>query len=249
MVTNGDTLCASTNFGQSTLKQLEESLVANLPPFRKLIRTQIREILDSATPKRFETGASVFDEGQTAGRFFLLLDGHVRVVKTTPDGEQVIATHISSGQLFGIAIALGKTDYPATAVAARECLVLEWPNAQWAPFVREYDGFATETYASVGTRLDEANKRIVEMATQQVEQRVASVILRLINQAGRKVENGIEIDFPITRQNISEMTGTTLHTVSRLLSSWEKDGIVASKRSKVTVTDPHELVLLSEAHH
>ena len=249
MMASGHALCAASTFGPGLLKNLEESLLANIPPFRKLDRSQIREILDAATPKRHDVGTAIFDEGMQAGQFFLLLDGHIRVVKTTPDGDQVIALHVASGQLFGIAAALGKDKYPATAIAAKECLTLSWPNRLWAQFVAKYDGFATETYKVVGDRMEEVNNRVVEMATQQVEQRVASVILRLIRQAGRKVDGGIEIDFPITRQNISEMTGTTLHTVSRLLSAWEKDGIVASKRSKVTVTRPHELVLISEAGH
>lgn len=233
------------NLGRYVLKNLDESLLTNIPPFRKLQRSQIREVLDLASPMRINVGAAIFDEGMIAEKFFLLLDGHIRVVKTTPDGEQVIALHITSGQLFGIAAALGKKSYPASAMAADECLILSWPNAQWGKFVATYEGFATETYKVVGERLDEMNNRIIEMATQQVEQRVACVLLRLINQAGKKVPEGIEIDFPITRQNISEMTGTTLHTVSRLLSAWEKAGIVASKRSNVTVTQPHKLVLLS----
>ena len=236
-----------SKLGRCILKKLDESLLTNLPPFRKLDRSQIRQILDAATPVRINAGDAFFDQGDTAEKFFLLLDGHIRVVKMTPDGEQVIALHIASGQLFGIAAGLGKATYPATSVAADECLALYWPNVMWDRFVATYDGFATETYKVVGERLDEMNKRIVEMATQQVEQRVACVLLRLINQAGRKVPDGIEIDFPITRQNISDMTGTTLHTVSRLLSAWEKSGIVASKRSKVTVTEPHQLVLLSGA--
>ena len=89
------------------------------------------------------------------------------------------------------------------------------------------------------------NNRIVEMATQHVEQRVACALLRMISQAGKKEDRGILIDFPVTRQNISEMTGTTLHTVSRLLSAWEKQGIVESGRRRIMVTEPHQLVLLS----
>lgn len=227
------------------MKNLDESLLANIPPFRNLDRGQIREILDLAVPKRFDAGVAVFEEGMKAERFFLLLDGHIRVLRTTPDGEQVIALHIASGQLFGIAVALGRDQYPASAMTADECLVLSWPNRVWSDFTANYNGFATETYKTVGTRIEEMNNRIVEMATQQVEQRVACALLRLINQTGKKVENGIEIDFPITRQDISEMTGTTLHTVSRLLSAWEKQGLVASGRRKITVTQPHQLVLLS----
>ncbi|WP_189638947.1 Crp/Fnr family transcriptional regulator [Paramylibacter ulvae] len=227
------------------MKNLDESLLASIPPFRKLQRQQIREILDQAQPKRIDSGNAIFDQGMPATHFYLLLDGHIRVVKNTTVGDQVIVLHIASGQLFGIAVALGKDEYPASAIAARECLTLSWPNELWAEFVDKYDGFATETYKVVGDRIGEMNNRLVELATRHVEQRVAAVLLRLINQAGKKVATGIEIDFPITRQNISEMTGTTLHTVSRLLSGWERDGIVVSKRSNITITQPHQLVLLS----
>lgn len=75
---------------------------------------------------------------------------------------------------------------------------------------------------------------------------MAHTILRLIKQAGRKTPDGLEIDFPITRQDIAEMTDTTLHTVSRLLSAWEDRGLVVGGRQKVTVSDPHGLMLIAE---
>lgn len=229
------------------MHKLDESLLATLPPFRRLSRPQIREILDAATALRFDAGVAIFNEGLPVERFFLLLDGHIRVVRTTPGGDQIIALHIAPGQLFGIGAAIGRTTYPATAMTADDCVVLAWPNRLWQVFVDSYDGFATETYKVVGERVGEMNNRIVEMATQAVEQRIACAILRLVTQAGRKVDGGIEIGMPITRQNLSDMTGTTLHTVSRLLSSWERDGIVLSERRKITVTAPHRLVMLSGA--
>ena len=88
--------------------------------------------------------------------------------------------------------------------------------------------------------------RVMEMSSEQVEQRIANTLLRLAKQAGRKTDEGIEIDFPISRQEIAEMTGTTLHTVSRTLSSWENQGLVRSGRQKVIVTDPHGLLLVAE---
>jgi len=169
----------------------------------------------------------------------------IRVVRTTETGEQIIALHISPGQLFGIAPALKRDTYPATAIAAVECLSLSWPVRLWDTFVDRYEGFATETYRTLGERLGEMHSRIAELATKAVEQRVAAAILRMANQTGRKTAEGVEIAFPVTRQNISEMTGTTLHTVSRLLSNWEKEGMVKSARKRVVVTDPHRLVLLS----
>ncbi len=231
---------------RTVFPRLDESLLSHLPPFSKLDRRQIRTILDHASALRFDSGVSVFDEGAPAERFYMLLDGYVRVVRITQTGEQVTALHIPAGQLLGIARAIGRTTYPATAITATESIALSWPIHLWDQFVAEYDGFATETYKTIGNRMGEMNTRIVELATQQVEQRVANALLRLINQTGRKVDGGIEIDFPITRQDLSELTATTLHTVSRLLSAWEKQGLVQSKRKRIMVCDPHALVVLSQ---
>jgi CRP-like cAMP-binding protein len=229
------------------LPKLDESLLTGIPPFRRLTQPQIREILDAAQPLRFDPGTAIFSEGMPVERFFLLLDGHLRVIRTTPGGDQIIALHIAPGQLFGIGAAIGRTSYPATAMTADDCVVLAWPNRLWPEFVDRYDGFASETYKVVGDRVAEMHNRILELATQQVEQRIANAILRLVTQTGRKVDHGIEIGLPVTRQNLSDMTGTTLHTVSRLLSGWERDGIVQSERRKITVTAPHKLVLLGGA--
>lgn len=228
------------------LPRLDESLLTHLPPFSKLERRQIRTILDQASVRRHEEGVAIFDEGAPADRFFMLLDGYVRVVRVTPAGEQVTALHIPSGQLLGFAKALRRDTYPATAVTATEAIALSWPMHLWDSFVSDYDGFATETYKTVGHRMDEIHTRVLEMATQQVEQRVANALLRLVNQTGRKVSDGIEIDFPITRQDLAELTATTLHTASRLLSAWEKQGLVQSKRKRIKVLDPHALVVISQ---
>jgi CRP-like cAMP-binding protein len=99
---------------------------------------------------------------------------------------------------------------------------------------------------TVGGRLQEANARIRELSTEAVERRIAHAILRLVNQAGRKTPKGIEIDFPVTREDIAEMAGTTLHTVSRVMSGWQQQGMVALGRKRVTVTDAHRLFILAE---
>lgn len=238
--------CVTELVPRKTLPRLDESLLAPLPPFSRLDRKQIRRILDEASARRYLEGSAIFDEGAPAERFFMLLDGYVRVVRVTSTGEQVTALHIPAGQLLGIARAIGRDTYPATALAATDSIVLSWPTRLWDGFVSDYDGFATETYRTVGNRMGEVHNRIVEFATQQVEQRIANALLRLVNQTGRKVSDGIEIDFPITRQDISELTATTLHTASRILSAWERNGLVKSRRKRITVCDAHALVELSQ---
>ncbi len=229
------------------MRKLDESLLTHLAPFVALSREEIREILDLATSHRYDAGDTVFAESAPADRFFLLLDGYIRVVRMTAEGEQVTMLHIPAGQLFGIADALGHTHYPASAVAASESIALSWPMRLWSEFEARYTGFTPASQKVVGKRLKEMHDRILEMATQQVERRVANALLRLITHMGRKTDSGIEVDFPVTRQDLSEMTGTTLHTVSRLLSAWEREGIVESRRKHIMVSQPERLVSLAES--
>jgi len=225
---------------------LDRSLISGLPAFAGLDGRDLDAILSWARSSRFAKDSEVFGQDEEAGFFFLLLSGHIRVVRTSPEGHQVIARYITEGELFGIAIAMGRTTYPASAVAAVDCVVLAWPNSAWADLQSRFPAFGTSAYRTIGSRLQETQAQVMEMSTQQVEQRIAHALLRIVSQSGRKTSEGIEIDFPITRQDIAEMTGTTLHTVSRLLSAWEDQGIVRSGRQKVTVTDPHALMLVAE---
>lgn len=228
------------------MRKLNESLLTHLLPFADLSTCQIREILDQASLHRYDEGETVFHGGSDATRFFLLLDGYIRVLRVTPEGDYVTVLHIPSGELFGIAAALGHLQYPASALTVTDSVVLSWPTRLWTVFAEIYPGFAAKTNETIGQRMIEMHDHMVEMATQQVEQRLANALLRLINQTGRKTEAGIEVDFPITRQDLSELTGTTLHTVSRLLSAWEKSGIVQSRRKYIVVCQPHQLVMLAE---
>jgi CRP-like cAMP-binding protein len=125
-------------------------------------------------------------------------------------------------------------------------VILGWPTDLWPSFVEQNPRLAVSAMQTIGQRLEEAHTRIREMSTEEVERRVAHAVLRLSRQAGRKEEDGIRIDFPISRQDIAEMTGTTLHTVSRILSAWEARGLVEGGRQKLLVRDMNGLSALAD---
>ena len=225
---------------------IDRSLVANLPLFAGLQPAELDAILSEARSARYAKNSTVFEQGEDAQSFFLLLHGHVRASKMTPAGQQIVVRYVAPGEIFGVAMAIGLTKYPATATAVDDSVVLAWPTAAWPRLVAQHPALATNTLQTVGARLQESHTRVIEMSTQQVERRVAHALLRLAKQAGRKVEQGVEIDFPISRQDIAEMTGTTLHTVSRTLSAWEQQGLVESGRQRIVLRDPHKLFALAE---
>lgn len=228
------------------MASLDRSLIARLSLFEGMATGDLDWIIGQARSVRIARDQPVFGQEQEAHSFFLLLDGHVRVVKSTPEGHEVTVRYISPGELMGIAHALGRTTYPASAIAVVDCVVLAWPGQLWPTLASNFPSFSANTYKAVGSRLQDAHARVIEMSTEQVEQRVAHALLKLVKQSGKKTDEGILIDFPISRQDIAEMTGTTLHTVSRLLSAWEDQGLVRSGRQKVTVVEPHRLLVIAE---
>lgn len=227
--------------------KVDRRILKSLPLFDRMTDADLDMMLEHATPRRVSQGDAVFEQGAAARSFFLLLHGRLKVTQVTQDGQQIIVRMVHPGDLFGFAMALQRTDYPGTAIAAAESLVLGWPTEMWSRFVEQNPRLAVTAMQTIGQRLEEAHTRIREMSTEEVERRVAHAVLRLSKQAGKPTSDaGIRIDFPISRQDIAEMTGTTLHTVSRILSAWESKGIVEGGRQKLTVRDPQRLLALAE---
>ncbi len=102
---------------------VDRSVLAGLKPFAGWAAADLDALLAPAHARRFDKGASVFEQGAAADSFFLLLDGHVQASKLTPDGRQIIVRYIDPGELFGIAAQIRETTYPATAKAVVESLV------------------------------------------------------------------------------------------------------------------------------
>jgi CRP/FNR family transcriptional regulator, nitrogen oxide reductase regulator len=228
------------------MARLDHSLISGLPIFTGVRCEELDDVLADVQSVHVAKGANVFEQGEEARSFFVLLHGRLRVVKLTPDGQQVLVRFILPGEIFGVAGAIGRSTYPASASAVADSVVLVWPAASWPRLVARYPALAANALETVGSRLQEAHTRVVEMSTEQVQQRVAHALLRLAQQAGRKVDAGVQIDFPISRQDVAEMTGTTLHTVSRILSAWEDQGWVEGGRQKIVLREPKKLLLVAE---
>lgn len=228
------------------MTSIDRSLVQALPLFEAMQAIELDQILVTASSRRVGPGEAVFEQGQPAGEFFILLHGRLRVTQTTPEGQQVVIRMVGPGDLFGIAKALRRPDYPGTATAVLESVVIAWPMASWDVFMKDHPSLAVNAMQTVGGRLQEAQTRLRELATEEVERRVAHAVLRLGQQSGKKEVGGIRIDFPVSKQDIAEMTGTTLHTVSRILSAWEAAGLIEGGRQKLLLRDPHKLLLIGD---
>ena len=226
--------------------RLDKSVLASFPVFAGFSAEQLDDIVAQAKSLRFARNAHVFEQGGEAASFFLLLDGRVRAYKVSPTGEQIVIRYVGPGEMFGVAKAIGSAVYPANAVAVVDSIALAWPSLAWAEMSAKYPTLSVGMMRMLGRQLQESQERLAEISNQAVERRVANMLLRLASQGGRKEENGVGFDFPISRQDIAEMTGTTLFTVSRILTAWEATDLVVTGRQKIVIRDPHRLTVLAE---
>jgi CRP-like cAMP-binding protein len=220
--------------------------LANVPLFKGLHGEVLLRIVDRSYPSQKTAGEFFFNEGEPAEEFFVLTGGRVKLTQVTPEGHQVVLRLAGPGDAFGGAGAFGEPTYPITAEALEPSSALTWSSATMRQLLETEPTVTLNAVHFVAARLHDLQRRHRELMTERVERRVARALLRLVQDAGRRVEAGVEIDFPVSRQDIAEMTGTTLFTVSRLLSGWEERGIVLSGRQRIVITKPHALVAIAD---
>jgi CRP/FNR family transcriptional regulator, nitrogen oxide reductase regulator len=123
---------------------------------------------------------------------------------------------------------------------------LEWPGSVMASLMKQYPKLAMNALRFVAARLHELQVQYRRLATEKVERRIARALLRLVDQAGRRTDAGVLIDLPLSRDDIAQMTGSTLYTVSRIISRFEADGIVEAGRQRIVVRNPHALIAVAD---
>lgn len=214
--------------------------------FRNIDGQLLEAIYESAYRKRVRAQEYFFHQQEEATTFYLLLEGRARLVQLTPEGHQVTIRYVGPGDAIGIIVALSEVPYPLSAEAVTDCVALAWDRATTLRFMEESSTLALNGLAMVAQRFRDLQKRYQELATERVERRVARTLLRLTRQTGRRVAEGVLLDLPLSRQDVGELTGTTLYTVSRILSRWEQDGLIATGRERIIVCKPHALVSIAE---
>jgi CRP-like cAMP-binding protein len=216
-------------------------LLAHSEIFRGLPAEVLEQVRAASVRKRLPKDEILFHQDEPASTFYVLVEGRLKLTQTTAAGQQVIIRYIGAGEAAGYSAIAGKQAYSSTAAAVDDSILMSWSTSRLQELMAQNPRIAVNALSVVRARYEELQTRVRELSTQPVEQRIAHTILRLMQQAGRRTAAGIEVAFPLTRQDIAEMAGTTLHTVSRTISTWEAHGIIDSGRRRIVVRKPDNL--------
>jgi CRP-like cAMP-binding protein len=228
----------------STMLRRRAEAVQRLEAFSDMSAADCTSIVTSAQEKHYHRSFTVFSEDGPADLVILLLSGCLKMVQRGANDQDVILRLNGPGELVG-----GLIDSPGArsfcaARAVQPCSALVWQATVFQaaldrfPILRRNVSFALEK------QLDELDVRFREISTEKVASRLSSLLTRLVRQVGRSADGAMEI--ALSRQELAQLTGTTLFTVSRLLCRWEEQGVLSARREAVLIHDLSALQQLSQ---
>lgn len=205
------------------------------------------QVLDASVERSVEEDGFFFFQGDPATHAYVLLEGRVKMIQITSNGQQITLRIMTPGQTYGgIALLNPRAGYPASALAVENSTALAWDTQHLRELVEKEPSISLNVMGLMHGYISELQERQKALVSDRVEQRIARIILKLAAQSGRKEQEGILIDLPITRQDIAEMSGTTLYTVSRTLNEWVRNGLLEIGRKRVVIREPHGLVSIAD---
>ena len=220
--------------------------LARLELFDGLSVAAMEEVRAAARFRQFGRNTRIFNQGDQGVRAHALLEGSVRISQSGSDGAQVVVRFITKGEMFGTVALFTDRRYPADAETLADAVEVSWSEAGLAALMSSHPQIAINVIRIVGKRLQEAQERMRELATQRVERRIAHTLLRLARRAGRRSAEGTAIELPLRRKDIADICGTTLHSASRILTPWEKAGWLVTRDQHLTIREVARIRQIAE---
>lgn len=207
--------------------------------FTGLSQKECMEIASCAKARTFARDELLFMQGQPVRNLVLLQTGRVKLTQLSPNGNEVILWMNSSGDAVGVPADSAASSHTCSARAMEQCRALTWEYTRLQNLLAEYPQIRNNINQILSSRLNELEERFREVATEKVAKRLALALLRLLKQVGKQSQGGVEI--ALSREELAQMTGTTLFTISRILSKWGEEGFVLPRREAVLVRDAQRL--------
>ena len=185
------------------------------------------ELSRHCSQARASRGEVIWLNGDEVDYFGLLGHGFVKMVKGSYLGTDATLEIIGPGQIFGLLGAIEGTGCPLTAISVTDSLYLKILKSVFLPIYEKNFALKDRLIRRTSMRLHSKHDLIAQLSSGTVEQRVAAILLLL----------GLQLDVPLTRQDISEMAGTTVESTIRTMSKWQKEGIIETEKHYVTIKD------------
>lgn len=193
----------------------------------------------------FAAGADVLRTGERPDSLHCVRRGKVKVWRPVRSGSTMTFYYMGDGAPIGLIAVLRDSAMGLTVTAVGAVDTWYWPAALIRRLLHEDARLAANGMRIIGGALGMVSDRLEDATGASAHQQIARALLRLAGeQADQRSEREAVID--ISRQELADLTGTTLYTASRTLSDWGRQGLIASRRGRVTIKDAAGLATVAD---
>lgn len=225
-----------------SVSPVAEHLLGGVPLYSRLSSEDRQHLAAVTRSKVFARGEVIFSEGDPAKIFYTVARGRVKVFKTTPWGKDVILEIFGPGDPLGAIAVYENRPYPASALALEETVCLLIGKDDFFRLLETHPPLVRGLLLSMTHRLIDLTRRLAELTGGRVEPRFARLFLKLAEEMGRpEPKGGVRIPLALSRQELADLTGTTIETCIRIMSRWGKEALVSTDKTGFIVQDRESL--------
>lgn len=212
-------------------------IIGRLPFFRHLSSEAIVEINRLFEDRDVPAEQAIYFEGDPADYLYLVAMGKVKLMRHTTSGREVLLDILRGGEYFGNLSIVSGQGYSETAMAQTDCCILQISAQNFEKILKDHPDVTMKVLKAVGERLEQSQEVVKQLSVYTVDQRIAAALVRLAKKLGEQKQKGLLIQLPFSRQDLAAMTGTTVETVSRVMSRFSAAGLISTGRKWVSLSD------------
>ena len=211
--------------------------------FRYLTKDEIDKVNFEKDFRNYKRGDVLYQEGNRINGFYCINKGIIKIFKTGFDGKEQIIRFASQGSIIAYRSVVSNEPACTTAEVIEDCQVCFIPSEVLINLVKSNSSFSFELMKLACHELEESNSFITDIAQKTVRERLAEVLLNLVEEFGLDESNYLNIS--LTREELANIVGTATESVIRLLSEFKSDKLIELHGRKIKVLDPKSLVKIS----
>jgi CRP/FNR family transcriptional regulator len=216
-------------------------LLRRVPVFSALGDDELERVAEVAVPRRFQSGETVFREGDHSDTCYIVRSGHARALREHSDGRSIALATFGPGDIFGELAMFDSDQRSATVEAVDATDAVAILATDMHRLLRQHPDIAIKLIQALGRRLRETNERLARQSFQTVQSRVAAVLAQLVANARAEGAPDKDVLITSTQADLAQLAGSSRESASRFLAVLERAGVITQGRGRLTVHDPAAL--------
>lgn len=226
------------------MSKCEQCIVREFSSLKALNKEELLHLSDCKESYTIKKGEVIFEEGDTINGIYCIKDGVCKMSKLSANGKDHIVKLISKGELLGQRSIISDEPVNLSAIALEDMEVCFIPKSEIMGFFDKNNQFSMNVMKTICGDLKEADLHSVNMAQKTVKERLAETLLYLADTFGKNEDNSLKVQ--LSREELASMIGTATESCIRLLSDFNKLGLIELAGKKIILKEIGKLKKMAE---